>query len=149
MNRSRRLVPAVAALAVSSVAGFSSLTTGSSAGAQSVVPAASTDYAVEAFGDPWDWSNSEDGGPAKDLLSAGIDSSRIENGELKFTVGGPSFWFFAQGGYADSTPTGRDVNLHPIDASRYNRMVLRITSSKPLSAGLLWFGCTEGDSCVG
>ena len=149
MKRSHRLVPAVAALAVSSAAGFSSLTNGPAAGAQVVVPAAATDYAVEAFGDPWDWSNVEDGGPVKDLLSAGIDSSRIENGELKFSVGGPSFWFFAQGGYADSTPTGRDVNLHPIDTSRFNRMVMRITSSQPLSAGLLWFGCTEGNDCVG
>ncbi len=137
-------------LAVSLVAGIGGLTHVSDAAAQTVVtPAAASDYAVEAFGDPWDWANVEDGGPSKDLLSAGIDSSRIENGQLSFTVDKPSFWFFLQGGYADSTPTGRDANLHLVDATRYNRMVIRITASQPLSAGLLWFGCTEGDNCVG
>jgi hypothetical protein len=114
-----------------------------------VSPAAPSDYATEAFGDPWDWSNVEDGGPSRDLLSAGIETSRVENGQLSFTVDKPSFWFFLQGGYVDSTPTGRDANLYLVDANRFNRMVMRITSSQALSAGLLWFGCTEGDSCVG
>ncbi len=94
----------VAVAAVSSAG----LTKPGSASAQTVVsPSAPSDYATEAFGDPWDWSNVEDGGPSKDLLSAGIESSRIDNGELSFTVDKPSFWFFLQGGYADSTPTGR------------------------------------------
>lgn len=126
------------------------LTQSGHASAQVAVTASAvSDYAVEAFGDPWDWANAEDGGPSRDLLSAGIESSRIDNGQLSFTVDKPSFWFFLQGGYADSTPTGRDANLHPVDTNRYNRLVMRITSSQPLSAGLLWFGCTEGDSCVG
>jgi hypothetical protein len=146
---SRRIgaISVLASLAAVSAAGLSRP---GSASAQSVVaPSSPSDYATEAFGDPWDWANVEDGGPSKDLLSAGIETSRIDNGQLSFTVDKPSFWFFLQGGYADSTPTGRDANLHPVDASRYNRMVMRITSSQGLSAGLLWFGCTEGDNCVG
>jgi hypothetical protein len=108
-----------------------------------------TDYAAEAFGDPWDWSNPEDGGPATDLLSSGITSSSISTGELHFNVSGPSFWYFLQGGYADSTPTGKDANLHPVDAARYDRIVMKITSSQNISAGLLWFACNNSDSCGG
>ena len=153
MNKGRIGKKSVAALslATSTIALVGAgLTQSGHASAQTVVtPSAASDYAVEAFGDPWDWANAEDGGPSRDLLSAGIESSRIDNGHVSFTVDKPSFWFFLQGGYADSTPTGRDANLHPVDAARYNRMVMRITASQPLSAGLLWFGCTEGDSCVG
>jgi hypothetical protein len=107
------------------------------------------DYAVEAFGDAWDWSSASDGYPARDLLSSGIESSQVANGQVSFTVDKPSFWFFLQGGYADSTPTGKDASAHPVDASRFNRVIMRVTASQRLSAGLLWFGCTEGDSCVG
>jgi hypothetical protein len=108
-----------------------------------------TDYAVEAFGDPWDWSNPEDGGPAEDLLSAGIASSTVSGGEVHFTVNRPAFWFFLQGGYADSTPTGKDASAHPVDAARFNRIVMRISSSQNISAGLLWFACSDRDDCGG
>jgi hypothetical protein len=111
--------------------------------------ALSSDYAVEAFGDAWDWSNVEDGGPAPDLLSNGISGSSIENGQLNFTVDRPSFWFFLQGGYADSIPTGRDASGYPVDTTRYNRLVFRMSASANVSAALLWFGCPEGDNCVG
>jgi hypothetical protein len=128
-------------LGVSSAAGFPQL-----ANAQSD---ANIDYAVEAFGDPWDWSSASDGYPSRDMLSQGIETAQVANGQVNFTVDRPSFWFFLQGGYIDSTPTGKDASAFPVDASRFNRMVMRITSSQRLSAGLLWFGCTEGDSCVG
>jgi hypothetical protein len=149
LMKSRRIgaFSVLASLAAVSASGFSQ--SGTASAQTAVTPSAPSDYAVEAFGDPWDWANVEDGGPSRDLLSAGIETSRVADGQLSFTVDKPSFWFFLQGGYADSTPTGRDANLHLVDANKYNRMVMRITSSQPLSAGLLWFGCTEGDNCVG
>jgi hypothetical protein len=107
------------------------------------------DYAVETFGDPWDFSNPEDGGPAAGLLSGGIDSSTIADGQLKFRVNGPSFWFFLQGGYADSMATGRDASAHPVDSSRFNRMVFRLTSTSQISSSVRWFGCVDGPNCVG
>jgi hypothetical protein len=117
--------------------------------AQSSGSGGNTDYAVEAFGDPWDWSSESDGGPSTDLLSQGIAASRVDNGQLSFTVDKPSFWFFLQGGYADSTPTGKDASANPVDASRFNRLIFRVTSSQRLSAGLLWFGCSDSDDCGG
>jgi hypothetical protein len=107
------------------------------------------DYAVETFGDPWDFSNPEDGGPSAGLLSTGIESSSMSEGQLKFRVGGPSYWFFLQGGYADSMPTGRDASAHPVDASRFNRLVIRMSSSSYMGAGIRWFGCSDGSNCVG
>ncbi len=119
---------------------------GDAATAQSSV---APDYAVEAFGDPWDYANPEDGGPSDGLLSTGIESSSLSDGQLKFRVSGPSYWFFLQGGYADSMATGRDASAHPVDASRFNRLVIRMSSSSYMGAGIRWFGCAEGPNCVG
>lgn len=140
----RRLIP----ITLSAVA-LASMTLAAAQPVKLSAQVTATDYSVEAFGDAWDWSNPEDGGPAEDLLSAGIQSSTIEGGQLHFTVNKPSFWFFLQGGYADSTPTGKDASAHPVDASKYNRIVMRITSSANLSAGLLWFACSNSDNCGG
>jgi hypothetical protein len=144
------LVLGAAAIVSALVAGGSGINpTAASAQASGAQATGNIDFAVEAFGDAWDWSSPSDGYPARDLLSSGIESSSVANGQVAFTVDKPSFWFFLQGGYADSTPTGKDASAHPVDASRFNRVILRITASQRTSAGLLWFGCTEGDNCVG
>ncbi len=113
--------------------------------------AASPDYATETFGDPWDMAGPsdlllDDGGPAMGLVGP-----RFADGRLTFDTGPSGFtvnpvWIE----YTGALAVGRDGPAHPVDASRYTRMSIRMYASARVPAAVQWFRCREfTNDCLG
>ena len=109
-----------------------------------------SDYAVEAWGDPWDYNNPEDQILVDQQTTVGLQHAQVSNGKLSFDVSGGSYFHLIWGGYPDTVPTNRDGALHPIDTDRFNRIVMKVTASAYTPAGLRWYSCLHQDgSCEG
>ena len=142
------------ALAAAVLGGALGAPFGSVAGPPLVARAASADssvdYATEAFGDPWDYSNAQD-----QILSAegpmfGATDASIDGGQLHFTMAGPGFFDPLYGGYLGALVHDRDGVAHPIDASRFGRIVFRMNASAEVPAGIRWHTClAQNDACQG
>jgi hypothetical protein len=102
-----------------------------------------SDYAVEAWGDPWDYNNPEDQILVEGQTTVGIQNARVANGKLGFDVSGGSYFHLIWGGYPDTVPTNRDGAIKPIDTDRFNRIVMKVTASAYTPAGLRWYSCTQ------
>lgn len=106
----------------------------------SAVPAGD-DFAGSAYADPWDFSNAADI-PAYNgaVLRAGVlrwTSSPAYRAELLYYMPG-------------SLAYGRQGQANPIDASRYNRISLRLHSSVAGHIGVVWAKCHWSQAgCVG
>ena len=131
-------------LALSTLGGIG---TAAPAGAQGVGGA--PDYAAETYGDPWDYTNPQDQVVLEGQQTIGIQNGQINGGAFSFDVSGPSYFHFLWGGYPDSTPTNRDGALNPVDTSRFNRLVVKITASQYMPAGVRWYSCEDIARCEG
>lgn len=153
---SDRFRPASALLALALVGGALSVPLASPAAAAVTVatpnPAAvggSPDYATERFADDWDYDNAEDQRLDSKAGMLNVSNQRLEDGRLKFTAG--------QGATFDPVLTwpgdiawGRDGELHPIDAARYDRVSFAMHSTVAAAGGVFWFNCpTRTPSCQG
>ena len=108
------------------------------------------DYAVETWGDPWDYSNPQDQILVDRQTTVGLQNAQVANGKLSFDVSGGSYFHLIWGGYPDTVPTNRDGAIAPIDTNRYNRIVMKVTASAYTPAGLRWYSCLHQDgSCEG
>ena len=109
-----------------------------------------SDYAVEAWGDPWDYNNPEDQILVDQQTTVGLRNAQVSNGKLSFDVSGGSYFHLIWGGYPDTVPTNRDGAMHQIDTDRFNRIVMKVTASAYTPAGLRWYSCLHQDgSCEG
>lgn len=153
---SERFRPASALLALALVAGSLAVPLAAPAAAAVTVatpsPAATNeapDYATERFADDWDYDNAEDQRLDSKAGMLNVSNQRLEGGRLKFTAG--------QGATFDPVLTwpgdiawGRDGELHPIDAGRYNRISFAMHSTVAAAGGVFWFNCpTRTPSCQG
>jgi hypothetical protein len=110
----------------------------------------STDYGAEAWGDPWDYNNTEDQILADDGPMRGAVNSSISGGQLHFDMAGQGYLHPLWGGYPGSLPTGRDGVLHPVDTGRYTQITFRMNASAEVPAGIRWYTCQEiSDACQG
>lgn len=125
-----------------------------SAASVAVTPTATTvapapDYASEGFADPWDFANAEDFNVTPGVASVGITGLTMANGALSgtYTPGGNLNFVH---GYAGALPWGRDSQLHPINASRYDHLSFLMYSSASAAGGVFWFSCLQQvPSCQG
>jgi hypothetical protein len=107
--------------------------------------AAGRDYATDVFGDPWDYSNTEDllldGGPAGGMAVAGISGGLMT---ARFSGDGSisPLW----GGYTGSLLLGRDGGRagNALASGTYQQVAFQAYSSRDVPAGLFWFNCPGG-----
>ncbi|MEO3938671.1 hypothetical protein V3N99_18220 [Dermatophilaceae bacterium Soc4.6] len=111
------------------------------------------DYAVDHFGDPWDYSNASDiltdAGPALGMSSIGMSG-----GSLAVHFSGNGYVSPIWGGYGGSMLLGRDGarDGNQLVTSTYRTVAFQAYSSATVAAGLLWFNCAGGgvsQSCGG
>ncbi len=143
----RRCAVACTLLAGLSLSAVSGIASSPPAGAQAA--GAPPDYAAETFGDPWDYNNPQDQIVLEGQQTVGLQNAQIGGGAFRFDVSGPSYFHFLWGGYPDSTPTNRDGALNPVDTSRFNRLVMKVTTSQYTPAGIRWYSCENIASCEG
>lgn len=102
--------------------------------------AAAEDYATATHADPWDFANPEDvitsDGP---LLNA--SSASIRDGMLKFTLAKTGHVSLVWPGYPGALFMGREGAAHPVDASRFTELSVRLYRSTPGAVALLWDNC--------
>jgi hypothetical protein len=109
-----------------------------------------SDYHLEAFGDPLDFSNPEDHVLANDSMLYGMREATMSGGQLHLDLDGLGFFSALWGGYPTGIPHGREGGVHPIDTSRYNRLVIRMNAPEAMAAGIQWFSCIEAnEACSG
>lgn len=107
--------------------------------------AAGDDFASEVFGDPWDYSNSED-----ILLDAGPTGSlagpAISGGLMGGTFTGDGYVSPLWGGYTGSVLLGRDGGRtgNTLASGKYRQVAFQAYSSRDVPAGLFWFNCGGG-----
>ena len=111
---------------------------------------ATSDYAAEAFSDPWDYSNPEDQVIADDGPTRSMTNAAISGGQLHFDMAGQGYFHPLWGGYPGALPIGREGAAHPIDASRFNTIAFRMNANAEVPAGVRWYTCQEiSDACQG
>ena len=119
-------------------------------GAPLPAQAAGQDYHSEAFGDPLDFSNTEDHVIADEGMLFQTTNASISDGQLHFDADRPAYFSVLWSGYPTGVPHGREGAVKPIDAGHYRRLVLRINASAPLGAGVRWYSCREANAgCQG
>lgn len=153
----RRSRPAPALLlVVSLVASLAVALTASPAAASVAVTtpdpaevAGAPDYATERFADPWDYENPEDQRLDSKAGMLNVTNQHFDGGRLKFTAQ-QNASFDPVLTWPGDIPWGRDGELHPIDAGRYDRVSFSMFSSAPANAGVFWFNCpTREAGCQG
>ncbi len=104
---------------------------------QATVAAESSDFAIDEFSDPWDFSQTDDYRleDAGDIANLGINNGVI-SGQ---TSGNDPNFFVDFPGYLDAWPNGRDGMRHPIDTSKYRYLSVRIYSSASTIFQVYWF----------
>ena len=109
-----------------------------------------SDYAAEAFSDPWDYSNIEDQIIADDGPMRSATNATISGGQLHFDMAQPGYFHPLWGGYPGAITHGREGFARPIDAARYNRISFRMNATAEVPAGIRWYTCQEiSDACQG
>ena len=149
----RRLAVPVAAAAVA-LAGCAFAPSASAAEAPRPSAASAPeapDHFSEVHADPLDMTGGEDllldAGP-----TAGLENLRQERGQLRGRLVAPGYVSPVWGGYPDAFHLDRDGGAarSTVDASRYDRVAFAAYVSKPVDAGLFWFGCEAlDDRCMG
>ncbi len=120
--------------------------TGSPAQAQS----GQSDYFVSAFGDPMDFSNQEDlVTNTNEAMFVGGSNKSISDGQLHFDASGNYSIDVVWPGFATGIPHGREGGRVPIDASRYQRMVVRMNVPGGSALGVRWYNCFIQAQCEG
>jgi putative cell wall-binding protein len=111
-------------------------------------PVEAPDYASEVFGDPWDYSNSEDIHVGTPQMS---DAGEIRNGLLTYRTATPYPWMDPVPYLPGSMPLERDGPRKPIDTARYTHVSIRMNASQAGSGILVWSVCdwSTSSSCQG
>lgn len=121
-----------------------------SAASLPAIAGAASDYAAEAFSDPWDYSNPEDQVIADDGPTRGMTNGSISGGQLHFDMAGQGYFHPLWGGYPGALAVGREGIAHPIDAGRYTTIAFRMNASAAVPAGVRWYTCQAiSDACQG
>jgi hypothetical protein len=103
-----------------------------------------TDYHVDAFGDPMDFSNPEDLViNTEEAMFVGGTNKSIADGQLHFDANGPFQFDPVWAGFPTGIPHGREGGRVPIDASKYRRFVIRMNAPEGAPVGLRWFSCLK------
>lgn len=99
--------------------------------------AESHDFAMDQFGDPWDFSQKtdyrlEDTFNISNLnVSGGVISGRTTSADGNFFIHFPA--------YRDAWPIGRDGMINPINTGKYRYLSMRVYSSVPSDFWIYWF----------
>lgn len=102
------------------------------------------DFWADTYGDGLDFDSPEDIVVADDGPMMGLTNPAVADGKLSFTVDKPGYFSPLWGGYLDAIPHGREGSLRPIDASRYDGIVIRMRTDEPIDAGVRWYSCRAG-----
>ena len=102
---------------------------------------AQADYALDNFGDPWDFSNPEDFNVTPNLSTLSVRNLSMAGGELRADVDPGGSFSFVYSESAMALPFGRDSALYPIDASRYRTISFRMYSDHQTAGGVFWYSC--------
>jgi hypothetical protein len=108
------------------------------------------DFATQTYGDAWDYSNPEDFDPQQRWWSTKSSNFTVANGMLSFDTSSFGEIPLVRGFGAIALPWGRDGSAHPIDASKYTRISIRMNSPVKTQGQVTWFTCGTLDvSCLG
>ena len=122
---------------------------GSVAGRPTVAAASSNDLFVDLFRDAMDFANPEDVAITPNTTS-GMANATIADGQFHADVSGSGWISLLWPGFPGSLPHGREGNARPADASRYNRLVVRLNVTVAQPMIVLWHTCALADaSCQG
>ncbi len=103
-----------------------------------------SDYHLDAFGDPMDFSNPEDLViDTEEAMFVGGSNKSISGGQLHFDANGPFQFDPVWPGFPTGIPHGREGGRVPIDTSRYRRFVIRMNAPEGAPVGLRWFSCLK------
>lgn len=109
------------------------------------------DFATQAFGDAWDYSNVEDQPLVNGATMADMTQASIAGGRLVLDTNGGG-WVAPLVSWDDlgAMPWGRDGATYPIDASRYTRIAIHMRADTASRAEVMWFNCgVARQSCQG
>ncbi len=106
------------------------------------------DYASEVFGDPWDYSNTEDVHVGTPQMS---NAGEIRNGLLTYRTATPYPWMDPLPYLPGSMPLERDGPRAPVDTARYTHVSIRMSASQAGSGILVWSTCdwSQSSTCQG
>lgn len=145
-----------AAIVCTSLVGTTLAAAPAGAVASNVTLSASTatggvDFATQAYGDPWDYDNSEDQAFATSATLGDMRSGSISGGRLWLdNPGGGYFSPITSWDDLGAAPWGRDGSLYPVDASRYTRLAFHMRAPQTTQGHLMWFTCgVASASCQG
>ena len=104
----------------------------------------SPDFASEAYGDPWDYSNAED--QNTDLTNS--PSLSVSGGRMSIAIR-PGTTFQPVASVAGSLPYGRDGAVAPVDSSRYRHLSFRMDQPARGIGAVYWFTCRSLSAACG
>lgn len=154
MLRCRRAsLSVLALLSVTSVATLSSFSP-----TAAVAASGQREFFTDTFGDPLDYSNTEDAALVDEALIVGVtDPPTMSNGELHLHFGGMGYFSPLWGGYdvgghamgSDAVGHDREGNAHRLDGLTYRTFRVRMNVSGAVGAGIFFYTCVAGvkDSC--
>lgn len=134
---------APAAAPAGAVASNVTLSTGTATGG--------VDFASQAFGDRWDYSNVEDQPLVNGATMADMSQASYSGGRVVLDTPGGG-WIAPVVSWDDlgAMPWGRDGALFPVDASRYTRMSVHMRTDTASFGTVMWFTCGVATaSCQG
>lgn len=136
---------------VSALAIVSATSAGVVGGMSHASAAGESDYFVEAFGDPMDFSNNEDlvTNVVDEAMFVGATNKSISDGQLRFDSSKSFAFDMVWPGFPTGIPHGREGGRVPIDASKYQRVVFRMNAPEGSSFGLRWYNCLKQSTCEG
>ena len=111
---------------------------------------AQADYALDAFGDPWDFSNPEDFEVTPGVQTEGVLSPTLSDGQLRGIAGAFGKFEFIRSWQGMGLPWGRDPVLNPVDTTRYRVISFSMTADHDANGAVLWYTCAQiFPSCQG
>lgn len=118
----------------SAVASSVTLSTGTATGG--------TDFASQAFGDPWDYSNTEDQPFVDRATMADVLQASMSGGRMVLDTRNGGFVApIVSWDDLGAVPWGRDGSLIPVDAGRFTRLSVHMRTNTTSSGTLMWFTC--------
>jgi hypothetical protein len=149
MNIKKRAVLALSVLAVSGLASITNSTMPRAQAANGPL----RDYFSDTFGDPLDYSNTEDvalvtEGPIQGVIS----EPTLSGGQMHLDFDAPGYFSPAWAGYdaggstrgSAATPHDREVGNHPIDPAKYSLARFRMNASEEINASANFYTCPHG-----
>ncbi|MEY2437243.1 MAG: hypothetical protein QOF97_2079 [Acidimicrobiaceae bacterium] len=126
------------------------MTTTAPAAAATGTSRAQADYALDHFGDPWDFSNAADFDVTPNVSTLGVHNLTMTNGELHGDADSGGTFAFVSSHAGMALPWGRDASLYPVDTAQYRVISFRLYSDHQTAGGVFWFSCPDSlPSCQG